>query len=67
MGQTPLVGPALDRMFWDQLQLFLDPESVKQMETNATRRENLFGNQEFWPSGSPVPTRAPDLGSLLGR
>lgn len=67
MGQTPLLGPALDRMFFDQLQLFLDPESVQAMETNATRRENLFGNAEFWPSGSPTPTRAPSLSGLLGQ
>jgi hypothetical protein len=67
LGQTPIAGPAIDRMFWDQLQLFLDPESQKAMMSKAKRRENLFGNESWWMPGSPTPTRAPNLGSVFGR
>ena len=59
MGQTPAVGPAIDRLFWDQLQLLLDPESVEDLHTAARRRTNLYGNDYFWMPGSPLPDRAP--------
>lgn len=67
MGQTPLIGPALDRMFWDQLQLFLDPDSVTDMQHASQRRTNLYGNGEWWLPGDMLPSRAPDLGTAIGR
>lgn len=66
MGQTPLVGPAVDRLFWDQLQLFLDPESSKAMRKKAKAQENRNGNASWWMPGSPTPSRAPNLSSALG-
>jgi hypothetical protein len=67
MGQTPIIGPALDRLFWDQLQILLDPESAEGLAQAAQRRDNLVGGGSFWLPGSPLPTRGPDLGNALGQ
>ena len=67
MGQTPLIGPAMDRLLWDQLQLFLDPESAAQIKKRATARENRDGNASWWMPGSPTPDRTPNLGAALGQ
>ncbi|GHE05559.1 hypothetical protein U879_03555 [Defluviimonas sp. 20V17] len=63
MGQTPLLagGAAMDRLIWDQLWMALDPEAVKAMEKAARRRTKVYGDGEWWPSTSPLPTRLPDL------
>ena len=66
MAQTPLVGPAVDRLFWDQLQLFLDPDSITSLQSSETRRSNRDGNGAFWSPGSPLPSRAPDFMDMLG-
>lgn len=33
----------------------------------AKKRENLYGNESWWMPGSPIPARAPDLGSVFGQ
>lgn len=65
-GQTPIAGPAIDRLFWDQLQIALDPESRIDMERKAQRRENRDGNASWWVPGSPTPNRAPSLSDVFG-
>lgn len=67
LGQTIGVGPAIDRLMWDQMQLFLDPESADAMAKASQKRKNLTGAGEFWLPGQPTPTRLPDLGTALGR
>lgn len=67
MGQTPLIGPALDRMFWDQLAIMLDPSAADALAQAAKARKNLNSNGEWWPTGSPLPARLPDLGNAIGR
>lgn len=67
MGQTPLIGPAMDRIWWDQMQLFLDPESVNDMASASQKRSNLYGNQEFWLPGDIAPSRGPNLGNVVGQ
>lgn len=67
MGQTPGVGPAIDRLFWDQMQLFLDPESVDAMAKASRRRQNLTGAGEFWIPGEVMPSRLPNFGTALGQ
>lgn len=66
MGQTPIIGPALDRLFWDQLQLALDPDSVKDLATASKARKNLTGGGEWWMPGDALPARAPALGTAMG-
>ncbi|GLO70350.1 hypothetical protein MACH17_18670 [Phaeobacter inhibens] len=66
MGQTPAIGPAMDRLLWDQLQMLLDPESAAKIKKRAQARENRDGNSSWWMPGSPTPDRAPDLTVILG-
>ena len=65
MGQTPAIGPAMDRLFWDQLQLLLDPESISDMQMAAKRRANLYSNDAWWMPGEAAPSRAPDLSNIF--
>jgi hypothetical protein len=67
MGQTPLLGPTLDRMFWDRLTMILDPEAVNEIAKASQRRNNLNGTADFWIPGQMAPSRGPDLGNALGR
>ena len=67
MGQTPVIGPALDRLFWDQLQLWLDPDSANALAKAAKKRSNLYGSGTFWQPGDPLPSRGPDLLNAIGR
>lgn len=66
MGQTPLVGPAIDRLFWDQLHSALDPEAEAAFKKKATAQKNRSGNESWWMPGSPLPERAPNLLGALG-
>jgi hypothetical protein len=66
-ADLPVLGLALDRILWDNLQRALDPLAEKAMREAATRRENLYGNRSFWQPGSPTPSRGPDLGAALGQ
>jgi hypothetical protein len=61
MGQTPLLGPSLDRLFWDQLQNVLDPDAGRDFQKKATAQENRNGNGSWWMPGSPLPDRAPSF------
>jgi len=67
MGQTPLVGPALDRLVWDQLAMALDPEAQGALVSAAKRRANLNGSGDYWMPGDALPSRAPNLGNALGQ
>jgi hypothetical protein len=58
---------ALDRMVWDQMQILLDPEAHRAMRRQVNRQANDFGNGEWFPSGSPLPERAPDLGNIFSQ
>jgi hypothetical protein len=68
MGQTPalLGGAAADRMLFDQLQVFLDPESADALTKAATKRANLYGSGDYWLPGDALPSRAPNLGNAIG-
>ena len=67
MGQTLAIGPAMDRLFWDQLQIWLDPESVEALSDAARKRQNLTGGGDWWMPGSPIPSRAPNFASAIGQ
>ncbi len=51
---------AVDRLFWDKLQVLVDPnyrQSFRRAEQNAKKKNQGF----WWGPGSSAPTRAPDL------
>lgn len=56
---------AMDRMVWDQLQILLDPEAHQAMRRQVHQQKNDYGNGEWFPSGEPLPSRAPDLGNVI--
>lgn len=67
MGQTPVIGPALDRLFWDQLQLWLDPDSANALAKATKKTDNLYGRGTWWQPGDPLPSRGPDLLNAIGQ
>lgn len=67
MGQTPIVGPAIDRLFWDQLSIMLDPDAANSLATAAKKTGNMNGNASFWLPGKALPSRGPDFANALGR
>lgn len=68
MGQTVLIGPALDRLFWDQLSILLDPDAAEAIVTTAERgRKSRGSSGDWWMPGSTTPSRAPNLRSVLGQ
>lgn len=67
MAQTPVIGPAFDRLVADQMLKFLDPEAEADFKKRATAQKNRYGNESWWMPGSPAPNRAPDISSILGR
>lgn len=57
---------ALDRMLWDQIQPFLDPEADKQFRQYEKRLERTWRTTSWWERGSFLPERSPDLNNALG-
>lgn len=66
-GPTNLwyINTALDRMLWDNLQMFLDGDADAAFRRAETRQVNKFGNESWWRPGDPLPTRAPDFSSAF--
>lgn len=57
---------AVDRLWWDKLQMMADPDyrgSFRRSAQNAQKQ----GSGYWWGPGETGPTRAPDLGSGIGR
>lgn len=65
MGQTPIVGPAIDNWIWYNLQKLLDPEAAKEIAKAEKARENRSGNAAWWMPGTSAPARLPDLGAMF--
>lgn len=57
---------AFDRLVWDQMQDFLDPEALGQWRRAERRRARENGNASFWASGDLLPTRSPDIANAAG-
>ena len=66
MGQMPAIGPAGDRMIWDQLQLLLDPDSADAMAKASKKRKKDYGGGEYWLPGEIAPGRLPNLRTAIG-
>lgn len=61
LQQSPiwLGGAAIDRLFSDQLQILLDPESANALAKAETLRQNRYGNASFWKPGQIAPNARP--------
>ena len=60
--QLPFLGPAMDRLVWDQLQVLIDPDGAADLRRASRAAENRYGVEEWWGRGDAVPERAPRLG-----
>lgn len=65
MGDTPIIGPAYQRMVLDQLLLAIDPDAAKALKQMEQGRKRRSGNDAFWMPGQPLPSRAPNLGAAF--
>ncbi len=65
-GDIPVLGVALDRMFFDRLMVVLDPEAADALVRAAQNRERRTGADAWWMPGVSAPRRAPNLASALG-
>jgi hypothetical protein len=61
------IRTAVDRMVFDNLQRFLDPEAERSMRTQAQNQMREFGNAQWWGNGDMAPSRAPDFGTMFGQ
>ncbi len=58
---------ATDRMLWDKLQILVDPD-YRQSFRRAEQAAKKHGSGYWWGPGSGnAPTRAPNLGTAIGR
>jgi hypothetical protein len=56
---------AVDRMFWDKLQVLVDP-NYRQSFRRAEQAAKKQGSGYWWGPGSATPTRAPNPGTAFG-
>ena len=60
------VRAAADRLAWDNLQRFLDPDAEKQFRAAEKRQQRSYGNASWWARGDMLPRRAPDISNIAG-
>ena len=66
-GSTlPFLRAPMDRLVFDHLQQFLDPDAADAFRRQARRQLRVKGNESFWDRGDLLPSRAPNLGSAFG-
>ncbi|MES2667410.1 MAG: hypothetical protein V4712_15030 [Pseudomonadota bacterium] len=67
-GPTNLwyLNAAFDRLVWDSLTLWADPNATKAMAAKEKKRIKEYGNGAFWPTGQALPSRLPDLSAMFG-
>jgi hypothetical protein len=56
---------AFDRMVFDELQRFLDPEAEAVWRRQERQRQRDFGSRSWWERGEMLPARRPDLRNAL--
>jgi hypothetical protein len=57
---------AWDRAVIDQLQKTMDPEAQDDFDRQARKMQRDYGQGQWWPKGSVLPERAPDLAGVTG-
>lgn len=68
---TPLTGiwywaQPFQRIMFDELQRWLDPEAERAWRRAERRRHEDYGNASWWRPGSTTPDRGPNLASAFG-
>lgn len=57
---------AFDRLVWDPLQMWLDPEATQQWAEQERKLQKDYGTRSYWRRGRIAPDRLPDLSNALG-
>lgn len=57
---------ALERNIFDQIRLWVDPKSRKDMNNFRKKRARDYGQKYWWDQGTTSPSRMPDLGKMFG-
>lgn len=67
-GPTNLwyANTALNRLLWDNLTEFFDPEAGAALAQQERKRVKEYGNQSYWQPGQAAPDRGPDLSQIIG-
>lgn len=67
-GPTNLwyLNAAFDRLIWDGMSEWTDPEATKSFARAEKKRLKEFGNSSYWQRGQPLPARLPDLSNIIG-
>lgn len=55
------------RMLWDQVQKEADPKAYQKFRRQMSNLRRETGQEQWWPSGSPTPRRAPDIKAAFGQ
>ena len=50
---------ALERQVWDRLQELADPKAYSKRQRKASKQQEAYGNEYWWPQGERSPERAP--------
>lgn len=58
---------AMDRLLWDRLQWWADPEAARRFRQLERRALREFEQEFWWAPGEAAPRRGPDLGAVGGR
>lgn len=67
-GPTNLwyLSAAFDRLVWDNIMEWADPDAHEAWAREEKRRVSDYGNPSFAPRGQLIPDRLPDLSAMFG-
>jgi len=57
---------ALERMVFDQMRIWADPDARSNMRRLERLRKKEYGQRYWWRPGQTAPSRAPDIGAAAG-
>jgi hypothetical protein len=57
---------AMDRLLWDRLQSWADPQAARRFQRMERRALQEFDQEFWWAPGEGAPRRGPDAGAMMG-
>jgi len=57
----------MQRAVWDEALRYADPQAYRRKEQYQKKLMKDNGNRSFWPAGSGMPERLPDMSTALGQ
>ena len=56
---------AMDRLIWDRLQWWADPDAGRRFRAQERRAMRDTGQEFWWAPGEDAPRRGPDVGAMM--